>query len=294
MDHYPGLTVLSLGAGVQSTTLALMSVEGILPRVDVAIFADTGWEPRAVYDHLDRLDATLTAAGIPLTRISNGNLRADTLNGPYLHLPVFVRGAGGDASMVRRQCTGDYKTDPIRRHVRELLGARRSKRGAVLTPPAGAVAEQWIGFSIEEVWRINDAHAPRYMRNRYPLIDLGMSRSNCQAWLARRGWQAVPKSACVVCPFHGNRMWRELRDNHPDEWAQAVADDEAIRARDYRGIKQPPYLHRSLLPLAQAPIDRPQPRRDSREDQGDLFDDLEFGDPDGCSPYGCRTGQAVA
>ncbi|WSA82652.1 hypothetical protein OG930_06905 [Streptomyces sp. NBC_01799] len=48
----PTLKVLSLGAGVQSTCLLLMAAEGHLPGLDVAIFADTGWEPRAVYDHL--------------------------------------------------------------------------------------------------------------------------------------------------------------------------------------------------------------------------------------------------
>lgn len=47
------LRALSLGAGVQSTTMALMAAHGeIGPMPDCAIFADTGWEPRAVYDHL--------------------------------------------------------------------------------------------------------------------------------------------------------------------------------------------------------------------------------------------------
>ncbi|GAA5542298.1 MULTISPECIES: hypothetical protein [Brucella] len=47
------LRVLSLGAGVQSTMLALMAAHGeIGPMPDCAIFADTGWEPKAVYEHL--------------------------------------------------------------------------------------------------------------------------------------------------------------------------------------------------------------------------------------------------
>lgn len=47
------LRILSLGAGVQSTTLALMAAHGeIGPMPDCAIFADTGWEPKAVYEHL--------------------------------------------------------------------------------------------------------------------------------------------------------------------------------------------------------------------------------------------------
>jgi len=41
---------LSLGAGIQSSTVLLLACEGVIPRFDVALFADTGWEPRAVYD----------------------------------------------------------------------------------------------------------------------------------------------------------------------------------------------------------------------------------------------------
>jgi hypothetical protein len=72
------LRVLSLGAGVQSSTCLLMSLAGELPRLDAAVFADTGWEPKAVYAHLDRLEATATAGGIPVYRVSAGNLRAPT------------------------------------------------------------------------------------------------------------------------------------------------------------------------------------------------------------------------
>ena len=42
------LRVLSLGAGVQSTTLALMIEKGEIPMVDCAIFADTMGEPKKV------------------------------------------------------------------------------------------------------------------------------------------------------------------------------------------------------------------------------------------------------
>ena len=52
----PALRVISLGAGVQSTTMALLAAHGeIQPMPDAAIFADTGWEPAAVYRHLEWL-----------------------------------------------------------------------------------------------------------------------------------------------------------------------------------------------------------------------------------------------
>jgi len=49
MKHF-----LSLGAGVQSSTMALMAAKGqIGPMPDAAIFADTQWEPRHVYTWLN-------------------------------------------------------------------------------------------------------------------------------------------------------------------------------------------------------------------------------------------------
>ncbi|KKN55324.1 hypothetical protein LCGC14_0583140, partial [marine sediment metagenome] len=49
METKPHLRILSLGAGVQSTAVLLMSCQGVLPPLDAAVFADTGWEPKAVY-----------------------------------------------------------------------------------------------------------------------------------------------------------------------------------------------------------------------------------------------------
>ena len=55
--------VISLGAGVQSTTMALMAAHGLLtPMPIAAIFADTGAEPEPVYDHLDWLSSGFATA----------------------------------------------------------------------------------------------------------------------------------------------------------------------------------------------------------------------------------------
>lgn len=291
------LTLLSLGAGVQSTTLALMAAEGSLEPLDGAIFADTGWEPRRVYEHLARLGAVLERAGIALYRVSKGNLRADALDPEhrYASVPYFVRNPDGSEGMGRRQCTSEYKLAPINRKVRQLLGAARPDFRRV---PRGRVAEQWIGFSTDEIDRVSDKRDVRYIRKRYPLIELEMSRDDCERWLRSRGWTTVAKSACIGCPYHGNRQWRELRDRHPDEWADAVAFDAAIRKGGARGLplNGEAFLHRSRVPLAIAPIDRVT-SREWRDRQTDVFSQLadlaEEGDPDGCSPYGCRSGVAI-
>lgn len=290
----PTLRLLSLGAGVQSTTLALLAIEGTLPKPDGAIFADTGWEPAAVYEHLDLLAAELDRAGIPLHRVSQGNLRSDSLDPThrYASVPYFVRNPDGTNGMGRRQCTSEYKLAPINRKVRELLGAVPSDFRRV---PKGRVAEQWIGFSTDEIHRVSDRTPVLYQCVRYPLLELGMDRKACQRFLRYRGWGSVGKSACIGCPFHGNAQWRDLRDNRPDEWADAVEFDAAIR--DGGGHKLTDggeaFLHRSRIPLSIAPIDRVT-RMEWHDRQGDLLDLLaEEGDSDGCSPYGCRSGEPV-
>lgn len=293
------MRILSLGAGVQSTTLALMAANDHLPGfddhipgLDAAIFADTGWEPPAVYEQVDRLATELGRRGIPVYRVSRGNLRTDTADPTkrFVSVPWFIRNPDGTEGMGRRQCTSEYKLAPINRKVRELLGAAAPDFKRV---PRGRVAEQWIGFSTDEIGRCNDKTANLYTYQRYPLIELGMSRKDCVRWLEAQGWGHTVKSACIGCPLHGNAMWRDLRDNHPRQWEDAVVFDAEIRKGGAREGKEPirgeAFLHRSRVPLALAPIDH-KTRGEYAEDQLDLFED---GDPDGCSPYGCRSGEPV-
>lgn len=295
MSTEPTLRLLSLGAGVQSTVLALMAADGTLPGLDVAIFADTGYEPRRVYEHLNSLEKVLAAASIPLYRVSNGNLRDDAIDPAhrYASIPYFVRNPDGSHGMGRRQCTSEYKLVPINRKVRELLGAAAPDFRRV---PKGRVAEQWIGFSTDEIGRVSGRDGVSYVRKRYPLLDLGMSRTDCVAWLRQRGWTRVAKSACIGCPFHGDRQWRDMRDNYPDEWADAVQFDRQIRRGGARcmPLNGEAFLHASRMPLDVAPIDwKSREELARRLGQEPMFDLAENGNPDGCSPYGCRSGEHV-
>ena len=273
------LRVLSLGAGVQSTTLALMAAHGeIGPMPDCAVFADTRWEPQAVYDHLRWL-ASPNVLPFPVHIVSAGDLRADLLAGArgerWASIPAFTRTVtpagtampvvdedeNGDLTvvgtrivatervgvgMIRRQCTGDYKATPIRRKVRELLGiaGRRS--------PKEAVAEQWIGISLDEAIRMKPSFED-WQLNRWPLIEMAMTRQDCVRWLERHDYPLPPKSACIGCPFHSDARWRRLRDHDPDAWTDAVAVDRAIRT-GFRGIRSEVYLHRSAMPLDEADL----------------------------------------
>ena len=292
----PTLRVLSLGAGVQSTAILLLAAEGRLPKLDAAIFSDTGWEPASVYAHLDRLEEEVAKpAGIPIYRVSAGNIREDALNpeARFAQIPYYTQNPDGSKGMARRQCTSEYKIKPIKQQVRRLLGAEEVD-GKVGRVPSGRFVEQWIGISMDE-WQRAKTSDVKYAQHHFPLLyDIQMDRAACIRYLERMGWGTTPKSACIGCPFHGNKMWRELRDTNPKEWADAVAFDEAIRKGSARAIangdelRGEAFLHRSRIPLAIAPIDHVT-RSERAADGNTLFEAYtEEEELAGCSPFGCR------
>jgi len=236
--------VLSLGAGVQSTTVLLMSDCGDLPRLDAAVFADTQWEPAEVYDHLDRLTAAVT---IPVIRVTRGNLRADVMRGAsgdghFTRFPYFIDTGDGQRGMGNRDCTRDYKARPVRRAIRQMM-----------TDTGATAVEQWFGISLDEIQRMKTPDA-RFLTYRYPLVDLRMTRHDCHNWLARHGWTA-PRSACVGCPYHSDHEWRRIKTN-ADQWADAVEVDATIRRM--RHLDGAGYLHASLRPLADVDLSTPE------------------------------------
>lgn len=265
----PDLRVISLGAGVQSTTMALMAAHGeIGPMPDCAIFADTGWEPRAVYDHLDWLRSP-NVLPFPVHVVSAGNIREDIVagmskrSGRFASVPWFVRSIDGRGvysdGMGRRQCTAHYKLEPIAKKLRELLG----RPGRAFVAPESV--EIMIGISADEAARMKPPRQ-KFQRGHWPLLDLRLSRADCLRWLDAHGYPEPPKSSCIGCPFHSDAMWREMRDARPDEWADAVEVDRIIRdGGTQRGLRGQQFMHRSMVPLDEADL------TPKGEGQADLF-----------------------
>lgn len=257
----PVLRVLSLGAGVQSTTLALMASAGEISAPDHAVFADTGWEPRAVYEHLDQLIPKVSfpvhvvqaEAGSLKERLKSLPTETDLNRKRFAAVPFYV----GEGGMGVRQCTKQYKLQPIRNQIKDLLGIT----GRSNLPP-GSV-ECWIGISIDEAHRMKPSR-DKWMVNRWPLIELSMSRIDCIQWLERAGHAIPPRSSCLGCPYHSDQHWADMRDNTPDEWQETVELDRMIRNAG-PGLA-PQFMHQARVPLDEAPL---LPER--AEGQMDLF-----------------------
>lgn len=124
------LRVLSLGAGVQSTALLLMMIEGEIPKADHVIFADTGWEPSAVYTHLAKLEVLMAENNMPFHKVAFGNIKQDFLESEtrFATMPLYTLNKDGKKSMLMRQCTNDYKIKPLNKIQRELAGLKKGER----------------------------------------------------------------------------------------------------------------------------------------------------------------------
>ena len=246
------LVVVSFGGGVQSTALMLMTEAGVIPgaRPDVAFFADTRWEPSTVYD---TIRAVTDRVSFPVEVVGEHDLAQDVWEGRtrsghrFVPIPVFIRNLDGKTGMNVRQCTSNYKIDPINRAIRARLGLTRGQRA-----PAGASVEQWMGISIDEAARMKPNRIP-WITNRFPLVEGDISRQTCLQWLQENHPDVpVGKSACVGCPYHSAETWRQIARDHPEEFARAVEIDRRLRTPGHNRMGGDVYLHSSRMPLDEA------------------------------------------
>ena len=140
------MKVIALGMGMQSTALYMMSSLGDFERADVAIFSDPMAEHQKTYELLEwLLDWQKKNDGIPVEVVST-NLYQDILNGvnkngyPFVQIPAFGKG-----KMIKRQCTYDYKIEPVEKKLRELYKLKKHKRMPM--------TEMWLGITIDEAQR---------------------------------------------------------------------------------------------------------------------------------------------
>ena len=244
---------LSLGAGVQSSTIALMAKHGeITPMPDAAIFADTQAEPASVYRWLEWLEGQLP---FPVHRVTRGDMTAESLNVRTFKddpsrkwatslIPAFIQNPDGTRGIMGRQCTFSYKVEQLEKASRRLGQIKRGQKNITVT--------QWIGISWDEIQRIKPSRVA-WSQHRWPLVELRMGRRDCLKWMESNGYPKPPRSACVYCPFHSDKEWRRLRDEEPEEFARVIKFEKDLQAAkaqtdNQRGV---PFLHPSLVPLDQ-------------------------------------------
>jgi len=241
------MRVLAYSAGVQSTTALVLSVLGKngVPPIQCAIFADTGDEPAWVYETLRFYSAWAAERGVPVLTVSRGRISDDMKKTKeegrrWASIPAFTAGPKG-AAPLRRQCTREYKIDVIEKLIRKQLGLRKYQK-------CRTTVELILGISLDESQRARPNRKP-WLRNIFPLIDAGLTRRDCIQALIALGLPFPKKSACVFCPYHSDRFWRDLKVNYPQEWKRVVEADQLVRNMTKAGVERPAFLHRSLKPI---------------------------------------------
>ena len=269
------IRVMAHGGGVQSTAVLVLSAQG---RVDFPhhIFCNVGEDsenPETLrYIHEVSMPYA-EAHGIRFTELRrikrDGTFESlyESMTKPgsrQMNIPVRT-GIGGPPGV--RVCTGKWKMDPLQKWLRE--------QGC--TPEDRAVVG--LGFSADEIQRANPNKARPLEISEFPLLDLGLRRSDCLKIVADEGLPSPSKSACYFCPLRRPQHWAEMRRDHPDLFEKAAALEERINT----GRPGRPTVYLS----AHGPLRAIGPAQDT------LFDTAGFGGEPGGDEFenGCDEGR---
>lgn len=244
---------VSYGGGVQSTALLVLAAQGRID-FDRFLFANVGDDsehPTSLRYVREIAVPYAEANGITITELSKQPTRGrfagetETLYRRLMHpdsqsvgIPVrLISGAPGN-----RSCTVDFKIKIVAKELKRL--------GATKDTPA-IVA---LGISTDEIQRAKpgtDEREPVQFRT-YPLLDLGISRTECKRIIADAGLPVPPKSSCYFCPYHSIEAWRDLKRNEPDLFAKSVELEATLRDRREALGKDDVFFTDRFVPLDQA------------------------------------------
>lgn len=153
-------------------------------------------------------------------------------------LPIPVRMSNGAPGT--RSCTADFKIKVIAKELK--------RRGATAEQPATI----GIGISVDEIGRANNRRVEPHEQIVYPLLDLGIRRTDCARIIRDAGLPVPPKSSCYFCPFHRPETWHDMRREQPAEFEKACQLEDLLNERRDELGKDHVWLTRFNRPLREA------------------------------------------
>lgn len=153
-------------------------------------------------------------------------------------LPIPVRMSNGAPGT--RSCTADFKIKVIAKELK--------RRGATAVNPATI----GIGISVDEIHRANNRKVEPHEQVVYPLLDLGLRRTDCARIIREAGLPVPPKSSCFFCPFHRTETWHDQRREEPELFEKSCQLEDILNERRATLGKDPVYLTRFGRPLREA------------------------------------------
>lgn len=255
----PLLTVLNFSGGKQSSVLLWMVLRGDLPKPEnfLVVTADPGMENSETYDYIQMMHEQCREHGIEAHVAKGPNLYEDLINlkgsgKTRFDNPAFwAKKANGKVGQLMQKCTRIYKIAPMDRFLRIVLEERYGL-GRKSSGLGANIVEKWIGFSKNEEHRVKPSQQ-KYICFRYPLIELGMTNTGVLDYYKKHGLPIPPRSVCNACWANGLDTFKQMYEERPHDWEQAVSVDNAIRDLSQIMVEEEIYVSRTCLPLEQLP-----------------------------------------
>jgi hypothetical protein len=227
------LQLWSSGGGSQSAAIAVLILQGKLPKPDIAVIIDTEREASAVWEYHDNyVYPALKTIGVELHRIAKSSFATVDLYGGKdkgdILIPAWTDETG-KIGKLPTYCSNEWK----KRVVRRCVSAQY---------PRNQKFNTWIGFTTDEMRRVYQE--PGRWNPIFPLIKLGLSKPDCYTLIEAYGWPKPPKSSCWMCPNRDHAAWMEMKNCKPDDFNKAIEFEREIRIND-----DALYLHQSGVTL---------------------------------------------
>jgi hypothetical protein len=225
--------VFSCGGGVQSTACLVLAAQGKIP-YRTFIFANVGdqaespltikyinevLKPYAQENDIQWVDTSISSNNEQKRDLYTQLLRTDIKS---IGIPVHLKGSGP----AHRDCTAEYKIRPIAKWM------RANANGGILGK----------GISTDEPHRATPSRETDCYTSTYPLIDLGISRSDCLVIAKEAGLPQPPKSSCWFCPFKTTDQWTIMRREMPILFEQASDLEDKLNEKRMQLGKDEVYL----------------------------------------------------
>ena len=221
---FDGPRVVAYGVGTDSTAMLIEMVRRKL-RVDLILFADVGGEKPHTYAFLPVFDRWLRSHGYPgVTVVEYFTRERRRLT---LEQECLERGTLPSLAFGWKSCSLKHKVAPQDKFINHWLPARQAWQD-------GKKVTKFIGFDCTEGRRCTYGGASPDQKKfiyRYPLIDWGLTRSDCIDIIEKEGLPQPGKSACFFCPAMKKPEIVELAINHPDLFERAIEMEERAQPR---------------------------------------------------------------
>jgi hypothetical protein len=225
MDGVKEFNVLSCGGGVQSTAMIAMVYKGELPKPDLVLMVDTGYEKHGTLDYARRvLIPACNKVGVDFKTLNTPDNKLFNESGMIV-IPAFKKTEDGNIQRLYTMCSGTWKVALMRQYLRSI-GVKRAK--------------SWIGISTDESQRQKQSNLD-WISNHYPLIDMNFSRYQCLFLIRSLGWPDPARSSCIMCPLQHDDEYELMKSEYPEDYQRIVEMDNEIEKKN-NNI----FLHKSM------------------------------------------------